>query len=52
MHEVFLPIMVMIFTLAVMVGLAVIFRGWVAQRDVLMAEPEKASSASLKHAAD
>lgn len=38
MHEVFLPIMIMIFTLLVMFGLVIIFRGWVIERDRLVAE--------------
>lgn len=38
MHEVFLPIMIMVFTLFVMFGLIVIFRGWVIERDRLMTE--------------
>lgn len=38
MHEVFLPIMIMIFTLLVMFGLVVIFRGWVIERDRLVAD--------------
>ncbi len=36
MHEVFLPIMIMIFTLVVMFGLIVIFRGWLIARDELL----------------
>lgn len=36
MHEVFLPIMIMIFTLLVMFGLIVIFRGWLTARDELL----------------
>jgi hypothetical protein len=33
MHEVFLPIMIMVFTLATMLGLVLIFRGWMVERD-------------------
>lgn len=36
MHEVFLPIMIMIFTLLVMAGLVVIFRGWMVERDKMI----------------
>lgn len=37
MHEVFLPIMIMIFTLFVMFGLVAVFRGWLIERDRLVA---------------
>ncbi len=40
MHEVFLPIMIMVFTLFVMFGLVVIFRGWVIERERLMTEQD------------
>lgn len=33
MHEVFLPIMIMIFTLLVMLGLVLVFRVWMVERD-------------------
>ena len=36
MHEVFLPIMIMIFTVLVMLGMVVIFRGWMVERDKLI----------------
>ena len=36
MHEVFLPIMIMIFTLMVMAGLVLVFRGWMVERDKMM----------------
>jgi hypothetical protein len=36
MHEVFLPIMVMVFTVLVMLGMVVIFRGWMVERDKLI----------------
>ena len=42
MHEVFLPIMVMVFTLLVMGGLVVVFRGWMIERDRLL-EQERAT---------
>ena len=43
MHEVFLPIMIMIFTLVVMFGLVVIFRGWLIQRDELLTQHGRGS---------
>ncbi len=36
MHEVFLPIMIMIFTLMVMAGLVIVFRGWMVERDKII----------------
>jgi hypothetical protein len=36
MHELFLPIMVMIFTILTLTGLVWIFRGWMAERDRLI----------------
>jgi len=46
MHEVFLPIMIMIFTLLVMFGLVVIFRGWLIERDRLVAEGDRSPGAA------
>ncbi len=43
MHELFLPIMIMIFTLLVMFGLVAVFAGWMAERDRLVGESGPAS---------
>ena len=43
MHELFLPIMIMIFTLFVMFGLVLVFARWMAERDRLVGESEPAS---------
>lgn len=48
MHEVFLPIMVMVFTLATMLGLVLIFRGWMIERDRII---EAGAQADLRHGA-
>ena len=36
MHELFLLIAIMVFTLLVMGGLVVVFKGWMSQRDRLL----------------
>jgi len=33
MSELFLPLMIMAFTVCVMLGLVLVFRGWMAERD-------------------
>lgn len=48
MHEVFLPIMVMVFTLLTMFGLVLIFRGWMAERDRIV---EAEARGDLNHGA-
>lgn len=52
MHELFLPIMVMVFTLVVMFGLIVIFGRWMAERDDLLAsrDPMDAGGPKPGHA--
>jgi hypothetical protein len=47
MHELFLLIMVMIFTLATMFGLVFVFRGWMAERDRLIDLPEARPSSRM-----
>jgi len=47
MHELFLPIMVMLFTLATLFGLVLVFRGWMAERDRLINQAEPGAAAQM-----
>lgn len=49
MHEVFLPIMVMLFTLLVMMGLVVIFKGWLAARDRIVEVADASRPVATAH---
>ena len=49
MHEVFLPIAIMIFTFLVMAGMVVVFRGWMNERERLIASEGAGASASGAH---
>jgi hypothetical protein len=42
MSELFLPLMIMAFTIAVMLGLVLVFRGWMAERDRIVAQLDTA----------
>jgi hypothetical protein len=50
MSELFLPLMIMAFTIAVMLGLVLVFRGWMAERDRIVAQPDHAQIPHAKAA--
>lgn len=49
MHELFLPIMVMVFTVLVMAGLVLVFRPWMTEREHLL---ERSDAANGRSSAD
>lgn len=51
MSELFLPLMIMAFTICVMLGLVLVFRGWMVERDRIVAQGDD-GHATHGHPAD